>query len=48
MLFCVYISSDGNCGLRICLILLPTSDGLNGAYDPYGLGSGSSLSPSGI
>ena len=32
----------------MCLMLLPCSEGLNGACEPYGFGIGSSPSPSGM
>ena len=43
-----YISIGGGWGLRMCLMLAPGCEGLNGAWHPYGLGRGSSVSLSGM
>ena len=43
-----HISIGRSTGLRICRILDPDSVGLNGAWQPYGRGIGSSVSSSGI
>lgn len=52
---CIYLQNIGYynsigliIGFLMCLMLVPDSSGLNGAWTPYGLGTGSSDSSSGM